>query len=201
MIEARSFAGKSAAVFGMGMSGIAAARSLLAGGAKVLAWDDGERGREAARAAGLPLWRSARGGLERHRRAGAGARRAAHPPRAALDGEARPRAWRRGHRRHRDFHPRAQSVGHRGQGDRHHRHERQIHHHGADPSHPHVHWRGRGAWRQYRQGRARPAAFRGRPLLRDRVFELPARPDAKSRRGRRDPAQRHAGPYRPPRQP
>jgi len=55
MIEARSFAGKSAAVFGMGMSGIAAARSLLAGGAKVLAWDDGERGREAALAAGLPL--------------------------------------------------------------------------------------------------------------------------------------------------
>ena len=55
MIEARSFAGKTAAVFGMGMSGIAAARSLLAGGACVLAWDDGERGRDAARAAGLPL--------------------------------------------------------------------------------------------------------------------------------------------------
>ncbi len=55
MIEARSFAGKSAAVFGMGMSGIAAAKSLLAGGAKVLVWDDGERGREAALAAGLPL--------------------------------------------------------------------------------------------------------------------------------------------------
>ena len=55
MIEARSFAGKTVAVFGMGMSGIAAARSLLAGGACVLAWDDGERGRDAARAAGLPL--------------------------------------------------------------------------------------------------------------------------------------------------
>ncbi len=55
MIEARSFAGKSAAVFGLGMSGIAAAKSLLAGGAKVLVWDDGERGREAALAAGLPL--------------------------------------------------------------------------------------------------------------------------------------------------
>ena len=55
MIEARSFAGKSVAVFGMGMSGIAAARSLLAGGAAVLAWDDGERGREAAKAVGLPL--------------------------------------------------------------------------------------------------------------------------------------------------
>src|SRR5208282_6855282 len=55
MIEARSFAGRTVAVFGMGMSGLAAARSLLAGGAKVSVWDDGERGCEAARAAGLPL--------------------------------------------------------------------------------------------------------------------------------------------------
>ncbi len=55
MIEARSFAGKTVAVFGMGMSGLAAARSLIAGGAEVLVWDDGERGREAARAAALPL--------------------------------------------------------------------------------------------------------------------------------------------------
>ena len=55
MIEAHSFAGRTAAVFGMGISGVAAARSLLAGGAKVSVWDDGERGREAARAAGLPL--------------------------------------------------------------------------------------------------------------------------------------------------
>ena len=55
MIEAHSFAGKSVAVFGMGMSGLAAGRSLLAGGASVLAWDDGEKGREAANAAGLPL--------------------------------------------------------------------------------------------------------------------------------------------------
>lgn len=55
MIEAHSFAGKQAAVFGMGMSGLAAARSLLAGGASVLVWDDGEKGRESARKAGLPL--------------------------------------------------------------------------------------------------------------------------------------------------
>ncbi|MGB8736007.1 MAG: UDP-N-acetylmuramoyl-L-alanine--D-glutamate ligase [Rhodomicrobium sp.] len=55
MIEARTFAGKSVAVFGMGMSGLAAARSLLAGGAAVLVWDDGERGREAAQGAGLPI--------------------------------------------------------------------------------------------------------------------------------------------------
>src|SRR6516165_8770376 len=55
MIEARTFAGKTVAVFGMGMSGLAAARSLLAGGALVSVWDDSERGREAAKAAGLPL--------------------------------------------------------------------------------------------------------------------------------------------------
>ena len=55
MIEAHSFAGKTVAVFGMGLSGLAAGRSLLAGGASVLAWDDGEKGREAAKAAGLPL--------------------------------------------------------------------------------------------------------------------------------------------------
>jgi UDP-N-acetylmuramoylalanine--D-glutamate ligase len=55
MIEARSFAGKKVAVFGMGMSGLAAARSLLAGGASVFVWDDRERGREAAQTAGLPL--------------------------------------------------------------------------------------------------------------------------------------------------
>jgi UDP-N-acetylmuramoylalanine--D-glutamate ligase len=55
MIEARTFAGKTAAVFGMGMSGLATARSLLAGGAHVSVWDDSERGREAAKAAGLPL--------------------------------------------------------------------------------------------------------------------------------------------------
>jgi UDP-N-acetylmuramoylalanine--D-glutamate ligase len=55
MIEARTFAGRNVAVFGMGMSGLAAARSLIAGGAAVSVWDDGERGREAARAAGFAL--------------------------------------------------------------------------------------------------------------------------------------------------
>jgi UDP-N-acetylmuramoylalanine--D-glutamate ligase len=55
MIEAHSFAGKTVAVFGMGLSGVAAGRSLLAGGANIIAWDDSERGREAARAAGLPV--------------------------------------------------------------------------------------------------------------------------------------------------
>lgn len=43
------------AVFGLARSGIACAQALVAGGAEVLAWDDGTAGRERAAAAGLPL--------------------------------------------------------------------------------------------------------------------------------------------------
>ena len=55
MIRATTFAGKRVAVFGLGGSGNATAASLLAGGAEVSAWDDGEKSREAAAKAGLPL--------------------------------------------------------------------------------------------------------------------------------------------------
>ncbi|ADJ22066.1 UDP-N-acetylmuramoylalanine/D-glutamate ligase [Hyphomicrobium denitrificans ATCC 51888] len=55
MIRATSFNGKTVAVFGLGGSGIASARSLLAGGATVAAWDDGEAGRSAAAREGVPL--------------------------------------------------------------------------------------------------------------------------------------------------
>ncbi|MBT3071724.1 UDP-N-acetylmuramoyl-L-alanine--D-glutamate ligase [Rhodomicrobium sp. Az07] len=55
MIEAHAFKGRKVAVFGMGMSGLAAARSLIAGGAETIVWDDGEKGRDAAIAAGLFL--------------------------------------------------------------------------------------------------------------------------------------------------
>ena len=48
MIRATSFAGKRVAVFGMGGSGIAAAHALIAGGAHVVCWDDGEVGRRRA---------------------------------------------------------------------------------------------------------------------------------------------------------
>src|SRR5690606_33803553 len=40
---------------GLGASGMASARALLAGGARVLAWDDDEARRTAAAAAGLPI--------------------------------------------------------------------------------------------------------------------------------------------------
>ncbi len=55
MIEVFPFAGLPVAVFGLGKSGIAAARALQAGGAEVWAWDDGEDARNRARAAGVPL--------------------------------------------------------------------------------------------------------------------------------------------------
>ncbi len=55
MIPVRAFEGRTVAVFGLARSGLTAARSLVAGGASVACWDDGERGREAAAAEGLPL--------------------------------------------------------------------------------------------------------------------------------------------------
>jgi UDP-N-acetylmuramoylalanine--D-glutamate ligase len=55
MIPVTTFADKTVAVFGLGSSGIATARALIAGGATVAAWDDGEAGRAAAEKAGIPL--------------------------------------------------------------------------------------------------------------------------------------------------
>jgi len=55
MTPVTTFAGRTVAVFGLGLSGLAAARSLVAGGAAVVCGDDGEAGRAAASAAGLPV--------------------------------------------------------------------------------------------------------------------------------------------------
>jgi UDP-N-acetylmuramoylalanine--D-glutamate ligase len=55
MIEVFPFAGLPVAVFGLGKSGIAAARGLAQGGAEVWAWDDSEDARARARAEGVPL--------------------------------------------------------------------------------------------------------------------------------------------------
>lgn len=55
MIPVRTFAGRRVAVFGLARTGQTAVRALLAGGADVAAWDDGERSRERARVEGLPL--------------------------------------------------------------------------------------------------------------------------------------------------
>lgn len=55
MIPVREFEGRSVAVFGLGRTGIAAAKALAAGGANVLAWDDNSDTRENAKKAGVEL--------------------------------------------------------------------------------------------------------------------------------------------------
>jgi UDP-N-acetylmuramoylalanine--D-glutamate ligase len=50
-----SFAGKHVALFGLGASGLDAARALHAGGATLAAWDDKEASREKAAAAGIAI--------------------------------------------------------------------------------------------------------------------------------------------------
>ena len=55
MIPVRGFEGKTVAVFGLGRTGLTAARALIAGGADVVLWDDNAAAREAAAAEGLPV--------------------------------------------------------------------------------------------------------------------------------------------------
>lgn len=55
MIPVDTCAGKNVAVFGLGQNGIATARALLAGGAKVAAWDDNKIARKAAEKKNIPL--------------------------------------------------------------------------------------------------------------------------------------------------
>src|SRR5262245_54189737 len=65
MIPITQFAGRDVAVFGLARSGLAAARALKAGGARVHAWDDSDASRARAEAEGVPTsdinardWRS-----------------------------------------------------------------------------------------------------------------------------------------------
>ncbi|MGI3184810.1 UDP-N-acetylmuramoyl-L-alanine--D-glutamate ligase [Nioella aestuarii] len=55
MIPVQGVEGQKVAVLGLGRSGLSAARALRAGGADVVAWDDGAKGREAAEAEGFPI--------------------------------------------------------------------------------------------------------------------------------------------------
>jgi UDP-N-acetylmuramoylalanine--D-glutamate ligase len=55
MIAVGCFKGRKVALFGLGGSGLSTARALAAGGAEVAAWDDSEKARERARAAGIPV--------------------------------------------------------------------------------------------------------------------------------------------------
>lgn len=55
MIAARAYKDRKVAVFGLGASGLAAARALKEGGAEPLVWDDGEAQRKTAEEAGFTL--------------------------------------------------------------------------------------------------------------------------------------------------
>jgi UDP-N-acetylmuramoylalanine--D-glutamate ligase len=55
MIPVRGFEDKTVAVFGLGRTGLTAARALIAGGAKVALWDEKPESREAAAAEGFPV--------------------------------------------------------------------------------------------------------------------------------------------------
>jgi UDP-N-acetylmuramoylalanine--D-glutamate ligase len=55
MIPVTSFAGKKVALFGLGASGSASVRALVAGGAMVAAWDDSAASVEEARREGVPV--------------------------------------------------------------------------------------------------------------------------------------------------
>ena len=59
MIVSRAFAGKTVAVFGLARTGLGAVKSLVAGGTKVLAWDDNSAARDLGGQAGAELmpWR------------------------------------------------------------------------------------------------------------------------------------------------
>ena len=55
MIKVTQFSGKRVALFGLGITGLSAAKALLAGGAELSVWDERESSRAAAREAGLPV--------------------------------------------------------------------------------------------------------------------------------------------------
>ena len=55
MIPVKGFEGRKVAVFGLGRTGLTAARALEAGGAEAVLWDEKEPGRAAARAEGYKV--------------------------------------------------------------------------------------------------------------------------------------------------
>lgn len=55
MFAARSFKNKSVAIFGLARSGISCSQALIAGGAKIFAWDDSEPAVEKAKSEGIPI--------------------------------------------------------------------------------------------------------------------------------------------------
>ena len=58
MIPVHTFSGRDVAVYGLGRSGLATCRALMAGGARVCAWDDNEAARKVAADASIQIGRA-----------------------------------------------------------------------------------------------------------------------------------------------
>ena len=69
MIPVSTFKARKVALFGLGGSGLATAQALVAGGAQVVAFDDGEAGRAKAVASrGAPASKKTRSGAKTTKR-------------------------------------------------------------------------------------------------------------------------------------
>ena len=107
MIPVRIFAGRDVAVLGLGLSGLASARALKAGGANPIVWDDKQAAREEARAEGFTVRDLAEADWSGFAALVLAPGIPAHSPRAALERQARARGGHRGDRRYRAVLPRA----------------------------------------------------------------------------------------------
>ena len=199
MIPVTSFAGKTVAVFGLGGSGLASCHALKAGGAEVVAGDDGvDRLAEAAQSR-LHHRGFAHGIVGQFCRPGADSRRAADPSGAALDRAGGAAGRRRGDRRYRTVLPRAPSSRAGCAVRRDHRHQRQIDHHRADRAFDAGRRLRHPDGRQHRHRDPVAAAAAHRPRPRDRDVVVPDRPLAVARSLRRHPVECQRRPYRSPR--
>ena len=181
MIRITTFAGKRVAVFGLGASGIATAKALVAGGAEVVASDDNAAGMQAAAEAGLKTADLKQTNWADLRFARAGAGRAADASRAALDRAGGQARRRRGDRRPRAVRARAAGAEVPRAAHRHHRHQRQIDDDGADGAHPQGGRPRHAGRRQHRHRHAVAGGVRAGPALRHRVLVVSDRSGAQPR--------------------
>ena len=196
MFPATRFKGRRIALFGLARSGLACAAALVAGGAEVVACDDGADARAAAAAAGIPIGDLARRRFRDVLGAGAVAGHSPDPSPPALERRQGAGRRHRGDRRHRGLHREIAGTGSRA--GRHHRHQWQVDDHRA---HRPCAARGRARCpcrRQYRHGGVPAAAARARPGLCPRALLLSDRPHARAQARCGGADEPDARPSRPP---
>ena len=132
MTPVSTFNGRSVALFGLGGSGLATAKALIAGGANVTAWDDSEAGRAKALAEKIHVEDLDGADWSRFDALILTPGAPLTHPVAALDRPARQGAGHRGDRRHRTLLPGTRRARGRRAFRRDHRHQWQVDDDGAD---------------------------------------------------------------------